>query len=102
MKKDQERNYQPINAMTAGDKCNGKGRPLLCRLVPGGNLDTCTVNSNERLPIAIGTDRSGMETHIHALRNLGTEARHWFASEINENAVRTIKANPPRKSHMVF
>ena len=41
----------------------------------------------------VGTDCSGIEGPIQALRNLGIEHRHVFSSETNKFCIQSIKAN---------
>ena len=79
--------------MAAQDQCSEKGRPLLCRLGAAEEIETCMADSVKRPRITIGPDCSGMEAPSHALRNLAMDVEHRFASEISENAMRTIKAN---------
>mmetsp|Transcript_79054 Transcript_79054/g.256387 ORF Transcript_79054/g.256387 Transcript_79054/m.256387 type:complete len:140 (+) Transcript_79054:59-478(+) len=45
--------------------------------------------------IALGTDCSGMETPVMALKNLGVEVNHVFACDVNAHAKKTIMANFP-------
>jgi DNA (cytosine-5)-methyltransferase 1 len=47
------------------------------------------------MPVKIGTDCSGMEAPIQAIRNLGINYEHKFSCDINEHARATIKANFP-------
>mmetsp|Transcript_79051 Transcript_79051/g.256372 ORF Transcript_79051/g.256372 Transcript_79051/m.256372 type:complete len:399 (+) Transcript_79051:59-1255(+) len=47
--------------------------------------------------IALGTDCSGMETPVMALKNLGVDVNHVFACDVNVYAKKTIMANFPPK-----
>jgi len=47
------------------------------------------------MPVKIGTDCSGMEATIQAIRNLGISYKHQFSCDINEHARATIQANFP-------
>lgn len=44
-------------------------------------------------PITIGTDCSGMEAPVQALRNLGVSMVHRFSCDIDKYARATILAN---------
>ena len=46
-------------------------------------------------PIRVGTDCSGIETPIQALRNMGVGYEHVFSCENESNAQKVIKANFP-------
>jgi len=46
-------------------------------------------------PIRVGTDCSGMEAPIQAIRNLGVNFQHEFSCDINAHARSTIEANFP-------
>lgn len=43
--------------------------------------------------LRVGTDCSGIEAPIQALRQLGIEHRHVFSSEIDKYCIQSIKAN---------
>jgi len=48
-----------------------------------------------RGPVGVGTDCSGMEAPIQAIRNLGVPFKHVFSCDIDRNARATIQANFP-------
>eukprot|EP00440_Ansanella_granifera_P029953 gb/GFBE01032540.1/.p1 GENE.gb/GFBE01032540.1/~~gb/GFBE01032540.1/.p1 ORF type:complete len:381 (+),score=99.65 gb/GFBE01032540.1/:1-1143(+) len=49
-------------------------------------------------PVKIGTDCSGMETPVMALKKLGVEYEHMFSCDIDKNVKTQILANfPPKK-----
>eukprot|EP00928_Gymnodinium_smaydae_P062497 TRINITY_DN46350_c0_g1_i1.p1 TRINITY_DN46350_c0_g1~~TRINITY_DN46350_c0_g1_i1.p1 ORF type:complete len:381 (-),score=79.00 TRINITY_DN46350_c0_g1_i1:195-1337(-) len=48
-------------------------------------------------PMRVGTDCSGMEAPIQALRNLGIQHEHIFSCDIDKHAEATIQANYPPK-----
>jgi len=48
-----------------------------------------------RAPIGVGTDCSGMEAPIQAIRNLGVAFKHVFSCDIDRHARATIQANFP-------
>ncbi len=45
------------------------------------------------MTIKIGTDCSGMEAPIEALKQLNKKFKHIFSSEIDKNFIETIQAN---------
>ena len=45
--------------------------------------------------LTVGTDCSGMEAPIQALKNLGVKFRHRFSSEIDASCMEMIRANAP-------
>lgn len=47
----------------------------------------------QQQPVVIGTDCSGMEAPVMALRNLGVPLDHAFSCDINRHAKETIMAN---------
>jgi site-specific DNA-cytosine methylase len=45
--------------------------------------------------LRVGTDCSGMEAPIQALKNLNIDFKHIFSSEIDASCIETIQANAP-------
>ena len=45
--------------------------------------------------LKVGTDCSGIEAPIQALKNLGIDFKHIFSSEIDASCIETIQANAP-------
>jgi DNA (cytosine-5)-methyltransferase 1 len=47
----------------------------------------------QHMVLTIGTDCSGIEAPIQALKNLGIDFKHLFSSEIDASCIETIQAN---------
>ena len=58
-----------------------------------GEHTASDVGQSRNMSITVGTDCSGIDSPILALRELGIAHEHLFSSEVGENALKVIRAN---------